>query len=150
MSDPVKKWRSDVLPEMNRLVFLVEKVKKCFVTGKGSIEEHLSEATKKLADHQGSVAKSLQSAANHVDSVEDSFIGSLKAFEFEKDRLIQTLADRKRHAFKPEHEVSLVLRTLALVPTIDHRIKVFGKRHDKEVRNSHAEIGRCEDSKAFS
>ena len=108
---------------MNLPVFSVEITKKRFAIGKGCVEEHLLEATNKLFYHQGSVAKLLQNLANHVDSVEDSFIGSLKAFEFEKDRLSQMLGDRSSHAFKPEHEATSAWGALAFVSNTDRSQK---------------------------
>ena len=85
MSNTVKKGRLESFPELSRTVHSVEKARKRFSIAKGSVEECLSEDMSKLTDHQSSVSKSLQNVANHVGSVEDSFIVSLKAFEFEKD-----------------------------------------------------------------
>ena len=82
------------------------KFRKNLVITKGSVKEHLSKAMSKLEDYQCSVSKSLQNAAEHVDTLEDSLIASLKALELGKNSLGQTLGDRRRCSFNSEHEVA--------------------------------------------
>ena len=109
---PSKKERSKILLELNRPVFSVGKTLKRFAIAKVSDEEHLSEVMRKFADHQCSASKSFQNMAEYADSAEESFASSLKALELEKDRLSQTLVDRRCRTFNHEHEASSAWITL--------------------------------------